>query len=337
VALGRRFRSFAKAHLPEAFFNSDAVGRDHPLPKADLDVALQNAYQLRSKYVHNLRKLPDLLIVGRTGDVTLIDHSPMLTFEGITRLAREVIIEFIKRQPQVEKEVYDYRLERPGVIQASLAASHWGWAPEHIHLNHGKVRLQGFMEILGGAYSGVGQFIDMSAYLKKVASEFGKMTAADRRCYMTIYFLFHRILGHQIVLPDADANIIKWFGSIDGTHMELVLWDMFDGVNDWPLSQHLVALDGYIKQRNKKSGLRLSRRLEAALMLRLAERYRLANDLVKARESIGRAIDFIPGYQPLLEFETRVDLSKPIVWRILVYPETFSPKASSVEDSAHTS
>ncbi|MGB7076466.1 MAG: hypothetical protein WBD53_04705, partial [Xanthobacteraceae bacterium] len=60
VALARRFREFVLDHLEPRYFREGAVGRAGALGRSDLSDALQEAYNLRSRYIHNLRTLPHL-------------------------------------------------------------------------------------------------------------------------------------------------------------------------------------------------------------------------------------------------------------------------------------
>ena len=63
VAVSRRFRDFAISHVAPSFFRAEAAQTSSPLSRADLTVALQQAYAIRSRYVHTLREIPGQLTV----------------------------------------------------------------------------------------------------------------------------------------------------------------------------------------------------------------------------------------------------------------------------------
>ena len=54
------------------------------------------------------------------GEVHRSEGEAFLTLQGLTRLARHVITEFIRRQPKVETEDYDYRYEQSGIVYVPL-------------------------------------------------------------------------------------------------------------------------------------------------------------------------------------------------------------------------
>ena len=126
VAMTRRFCEFALGQLQASYFREEAVGQINPIGRADLRGALRQAYNLRSKHIHNLKELPKLLTVGfHLGETFNVDGVTMLTFQGLTRLVRHVITEFVKQQPKVESEIYDYGRERAGIVQVPLAPQYW--------------------------------------------------------------------------------------------------------------------------------------------------------------------------------------------------------------------
>ena len=64
---------------------------------------------------HELKGLPKLLTAPfHNGDTFLVGRARMLTIQGLARLVRHVINEYIERKPKVKTEVYDYRPERAG-------------------------------------------------------------------------------------------------------------------------------------------------------------------------------------------------------------------------------
>ena len=119
---------------------------ENPIGLSDLPGALKQAYDLRSKHVHVFKELPKLLTAGfHHGETFSVDRVTMLTFQGMTRLARHVITGFIKRQPKVATEVYDYRRERAGIIEVAPAPKYWIGRSEGLVVSSGQDRLEGFL------------------------------------------------------------------------------------------------------------------------------------------------------------------------------------------------
>jgi hypothetical protein len=110
IALGRRFRAFAIEHLSPQFFREEAEAAVAPISRADLDTMLKRAYEIRSGYVHRLQDLPKVLArpIGYVETIE-VDGQATLTFEGLARLARHIIFQFVQRGHKVERENFHWR------------------------------------------------------------------------------------------------------------------------------------------------------------------------------------------------------------------------------------
>jgi hypothetical protein len=122
VLLRRRFKAFVLATVPGSFFGGDADASVAPPGRLDLGDALDVAYEIRSKYVHALERLPQELTGprGRAEQILLLDRRTAITFQGLFRVARAAIIEFVRRQPKTEKG------ERPGAPPCRVPAQSLG-------------------------------------------------------------------------------------------------------------------------------------------------------------------------------------------------------------------
>jgi len=126
TSIGRRFRDFSISNLHPRYFREEAVGVLNPIGDADLSKALSNAYKARSRYIHNLKTLPSQLTRSSPySDTCRVDNSTWLTLQGLARLARHVITNFIMQQTTINKEVYEYSLERSGITTLPLAPQYW--------------------------------------------------------------------------------------------------------------------------------------------------------------------------------------------------------------------
>ena len=118
TALGRRFRDFTVDHLRPEYYQQAADQGSTPATQARIRQAVREAYNIRSSYVHTLRRMPnEIKLPGRFDKVIAVDRKTYLTFEGLTQLARHVITEFVNRGTQVKTEDYDYHLERFNVVR----------------------------------------------------------------------------------------------------------------------------------------------------------------------------------------------------------------------------
>lgn len=199
-AAGRRFREFAKAKVHRSFYRKEADGIQGPVSQADLDQLLREAYALRSGYIHGLRELPRALAVAALpGETTRVDGRVHFTFRGLARLARHVILGFVREGPKLAKEPYDYRLERHGIVQMSLAPKYWVGATEGITLDSGVKRLEGYLMQLSSCFGGDedAAITDLRPVLSKAEPLMKSGTEKARRPFLALYLLFNAFVSDE--------------------------------------------------------------------------------------------------------------------------------------------
>ena len=101
-------------------------------------------------------------------------------------------MEFIRRQPKVEKEKYDYRDERYGIVNVTLASQYWIGRPDSLRLDSGTKRLQGFLEQVSSCFKkNKGAAItDLRPMLQRAEKLFVSTNPKRRRPMLALYFLF---------------------------------------------------------------------------------------------------------------------------------------------------
>ena len=323
-AAGRRFREFAKANVHRSFFREEADGIQGPVSQADLNQLLREAYALRSGYIHRLRELPRALAVaGLPGEAIRVDGRMLFTFRGLARLARHLILGFVRKEPKLERERYDYHDERHGIVQMSLAPQYWVGDPQGITLASGVKRLEGFLtqlsSYLGNEKDAV--ITDLQRMLSKVEPLMDSGTESDRRPFLALYRLFNALASDDQRMPNV-AEIERRFGDeLDKPSLESMLVYLILRVSpDWRLSDFERIVDGYFEQRTRRNGLQLPRAFEAGILLHAAEQYRLDGDIGTARTLLSRATECHPGHQPLRQIEENVGSNTPIDWFEAVFP-----------------
>ena len=195
ASLARRFREFSIAHVKGSYFRGESEGVNGPVNRADLEEALREAYRLRSRYIHNLQELPrPLAMSALPGDTVRVEGSTLFTFQGIARLARHVILEFVDRQPKLQKEQYDYFGERYGIVQMPLSPKYWVGGAEHLRLKVGTKRLEGFLSQLSSHFrkNEDSSITDLTPALSKAETLFPSASEAQRRPLLGALFLVQR-------------------------------------------------------------------------------------------------------------------------------------------------
>ena len=325
VSLARRFRDFTLAHLKPSYFREEAAGLDKPVGRTELPDALHEAYRLRSKYVHNLDELPKVLTLGVDYRETVrMDQVTLLTIQGLARLARHVITEFIARQPKVKTEEYDYSNERSGIVRLSLAPQYWIGKTEGLEPSSGRKWLEGFLNQVAVYLSQGSDSVvtDLRKVLAEVENMLPQINVRQRLPFLVLYYVFNGVISPDNQLRNF-PKIQKHYGpEIKRPTVEAMLMHLVLGtVSDWTLAKHQEVHDTYFRNRDKKSGLKVARTLEVGLSLELAERYRIADNAKRASELVSFAVENHPGHATLYELEQTIDPEKPINWRSVVLPK----------------
>lgn len=210
LSLGRRFRSFTLDHVGPSFYRAEAVGASEPIRASDLLATLSLAYGFRSKNVHTLEVLPPerWMMAGRA-DTSVADGRRVLSLEGLNRLCRHVIAEFVWRSPAGIDPKFNYRDNLPGTMKVRLASQYWAGHSETFTVDSAPVYLGGVLRMLLGFLSGTaGQdaFHDMTevlAKIEKLLPELAKPT--NRVALVAIYALLHYFIEPGSRRPGAES------------------------------------------------------------------------------------------------------------------------------------
>jgi hypothetical protein len=322
TSLSRRFRDFSIEYINPSYFREEAVGIVHPISKHDLPRALANAYQARSQYIHNLRKLPSQLThTIEYSESSKIDNKTWLTLQGLSRLARHVITEFVQRQVIIDKEQYDYSLERSGIIQAKMAPQYWIGKTELYH-GSGSQKLEGFLSQIAALMSGTKGAIvtDLRELLSVVEKSIHELKKEDRLPYIALYFIFNGVVSDK----EQTENAFDFQGKYEIDLMSpssesLLVNTLFNITPNWNPTVYKQTLNHYFEKRDNRFSFRAPMLLEAGMILSLAENYRANEELSTAVELVSMAVENYPGHEELRKFEQEFKLeSKRIEWRTIL-------------------
>jgi len=317
TALARRFREFVIAHTPPEYFRDASLVPGEALASTDITESLVMAYQARSKYVHQLMRLPAVVVLGHGyGETVLHERKAYLTLQGLSRLMRNVIIEFVASQPSLDREPYPrYYLERTNIIQLRMAPQYWVGNVEGDLLSAGRSKLEGFLEQLVPCQLGEDGSVltDLRPVLSAVADVVLGAKRDPRLPYLALYTLFNMVVPveQRAPIPEGIEKLIQQ--DLSQPSPEALLVHTVAGkVPGWTLEVHDQTIESYFKRRSRPSGLRFPRFYEAAVTLDLAERYRLEGDILNCRRLVALAVESHPGHQRLVELEASIDLDIPI-------------------------
>jgi hypothetical protein len=340
AAVARRYREFTLRHLTPAFFRDEAIGVTRPVRQRDLTGTLEEAYRLRSSYVHTLRELPRILkLTPSHGDTVYGDGKLVLTFQGMARVARHVILTFVERGRKVEHETFAYRRTLPNIVSMSLADSFW------LHIasgyNHRTARryLSGFLRELEAAMVApvanrppVTAIPDVLAKIEQLVPGLAK--PVQKIPMLTLYLMFHRLVAPAAHRPNPERFFDRYARLFEEPSVESLVARVILGDEDppWTAEQIGELLEGYFAQRGRRDALAIPPVFEAAVTLVAADTFRRAGDTERARALISTAVANLPGHKALMELEQEAIRSEvPVIdWRKLLLPVSDTDSNASV-------
>ena len=332
VATARRFRDFAMAHVAPSFFRKEATDVHGPLSRADLANALRQAYAIRSAYVHTLHDIPRQLTIRGFLETMEVDDQPTLSFAGLSRLARHIIMQFVARGRTVDHEEFDYRRALPGIVTVPLSPEYWVAATGGFDHESARSRLSGFLSqltdvVLLGRKDA--KLTDLRPILKKVEELLpGLINPAQRLPMLTLYFLFHQWAPREYHCEQWPTLFQTYENDFELPSVEsLVAHLMTQQKPNWSLEQFEELHRSFFRLRHTAKAIDIGRLLEAAFSLYLAEMNRAAGNEARARDLIAFAVEVHPSCAALREFEASLSASGllEIDWLKILLPRPAIP------------
>ena len=324
TSLARRYRAFVKAHIDSHYFRDPSLSATRALAACEIDEALRRAYAVRSRYLHNLQELPDELVhpFGHW-EVAYVDRCAVLTFQGLARLSRHVIREFVSRGRKIDKEPYDYHREEAGIRIVEMAPQYWVWRPLR-GATEARARFEGFLSQLADVFANApnAALTDLRPMLGDVERLVGR-GGAHQPAMFALYGLFNVHMAPELRMPRFRQILEQNAEAVAKPSIEaLVAFTIVNETEKWPLTVHRELVETYFSKRASKSGLKAPRLFESAICLALAERYRVNGQPDEVATMLALAIENAPGDARLLEFEASYDPAAAIEWRdVLLSPQ----------------
>jgi hypothetical protein len=336
VTAARRFRDFALSHIAPSFFREEVSQVATPIGRPDLAVALQQAYALRSRYVHALQEVPGSLTVSSMPEMVDAGDRPALSIAGLARAARHIINEFVKRGPFLQKEEFNYRPALPNVITMRLAPEYWIAGVEGFNYRHGPEKLSAFIgQIVSAVLLRIpdAKITDIRSVLELVEQIVPGLHKAEQRIpLLTLYFLFHKTAGPDFHCKQWPKLINEYNSDFDQPCIESFVAHVYGNrIIPWTIEQFEELKANYFKSRHRSDRTNIGRLLEAAFLLHIAEMHRTSGGEVRAQELVAEAVETHPSHMALRNFELACT-GKPlpeICWERILLPPPPPPPDSS--------
>ncbi|PHH38745.1 hypothetical protein [Pseudomonas putida] len=330
LRLGHRFSKFIQEYLPADYYAELASKEKHPIGKRELLAALKNLYGTRSDYVHTLKPLTKEFLHFSGHAETYADQDKiMFTFQGLFRLVRAVIIEFVRRAEKITHEPCSYEYDNPSLLRISLDPSMWIYAPSGLTADTCPRFFEGLVTLLDKALA---EFPDQPLRNLRPVVEAGfrikdGLKKSPKMALLAFIYLKHYYLGigqGESLLKKGDIALLNQPG------LESLIGQALTGSDtEWPPSEHLKHLNSYYGQCFKPTGLKVPLRVEACMALALVERYRLAGQFQDAKGALAAAAEDFPRL-PCMK-EVQLDPDVPICWLDIIYPKRAPGKFSTLE------
>jgi hypothetical protein len=319
--LGFRFVQFILAHLPADYFSEQADAQKHPIGRRDLEAALKNLYGVRSGYVHTLKPLTKEFLHFASHRETWEDEGKLtFTFQGLFRLVRAVIIEFVRKAPKIEHDPCNYEWDNPNLLRLRVAPQHWIYDPSGFEAQTSRRYLQGLVELLDECLVEYPsrKLHRPSHIIDKGLSIQPQMNEAQSVSFLALWWLSNVYLGHDPATRTHTSKEVELLNkpSVDS----LITQALLGSDSEWTPAIHQLQLDRYYTQRYKSSGIRVPANVEACMALTLAERQRRAGHTSSARGALTSAAENFPHLIQLRTLTADFDPNTPIAWLSIIYP-----------------
>ncbi|HCR2229453.1 TPA: hypothetical protein ONE32_003737 [Enterobacter cloacae subsp. cloacae] len=270
LALSRKFLTTAMNSLNKDFYNTE--NKNFKLAgENELKIAIKNAYNLRSKYVHILKPLPTEISEPYNLDFCItVDDKPHLTFNGLAAVNREVILKYVNDMPVCEKEEFDILRIIPGVRFARLSEEYW------MHDIRALVKgnyISMFSAVLSRIEKGIVTGKHEIPNMQSVVNEIGNRLATennkdDIRTLMSILTLLSSLYG--FTLDDSyEKTIQKHSHFYDSKVIEMLLINTILGVKLESIDEYYASFKAYTLSKYQKNKIKLSEFFESLICANL--------------------------------------------------------------------
>lgn len=285
LKLQKRFIDFVMNHVKESFFVEEAIGQTRAIRKSEIVRALKNAYNMRSKYVHQLQQIPHQMRHPHSGkgDVFQWENDVYFTYNGLTRLAYHVIKSFIFAQTIQETEEFHWRSSLPGIMKMQFASKYWVWKHEHFTSDEVFLRLSGFLQQVQSFLTNQEHINDLTELVRKMEGLINSPQVPEnqKRAMVCITLLF-LAFGDQSTFH-AKCHEYKKYLEIC-TIEKMILDILLAGA----LSDNAITCETeYIKYLNNKfskGSIKIPILIELSIIVNVANKFLQDNNIPKYQE-----------------------------------------------------
>lgn len=330
LRLGHRFSKFILEYLPTDYYSTQADREKYPIGRRELLAALKSLYGTRSDYVHTLKPLTkEFLHFSGLAETYADDGKLMFTFQGLFRLVRAVIMEFVRRADKIDHEPCTYEYDNPGVLRISWDPSMWIYEPAGLSAETCPRFFEGLVTLLSQALSDYPhrRLKNLRPVVEAGFKIKNDLKKSPKAALLAFVYVKHHYLGGEAgesMLRKADVELLNQPG------LESLIGQALTGDDtEWLPSIHVDYLNRYYSQRFKPAGIKAPSLVEACMALALVERYRAAGQFEDAQAALADAVEDFPQL-PCMR-AVQLDPDTAIRWLDIIYPKRTSGKIPTLE------
>lgn len=270
--LGMRYRMFILKYISDRYYEENTSEIILKCKESQLERAIKNSYQLRSSYIHALESIPNIIKYSGNSEVYSSNGGEFFTFNGIIRITKFVIKEFIYSEEKIEKEDVDYLNKLPETIDVVWASEYWIHKAEKYSIDTSKAYYQGLLEYISkGTYKEKG-FILLENVCKKIETVIKGLNNKEKKIILVDFYLLYNYLLREEDRCKNIKNFDEKYGAlveepcIENAMLYIILGAKFP----WSLDVINDIYCNYDKNRFHKNSISIPNKLEICYMLELA-------------------------------------------------------------------
>ncbi len=289
LALSRKFCSLVMASLTKEFYKS------HEKYKVagfnELNVAVKNAYMLRSKYVHVLSPLSDRITMPYNLNYCVeIEGKPYLSFNGLSKVNRQVLMNFIETSPVGGKEKLDPHEYTPGMVMMRLSEVYWMGNAEGLNSDSCVLYLDAILSRIESIiFGGKAEIPDMTAVVEKLGGLLAKESGKEKALVMySSLILLKFFFGYNLDSRHEKA-VVRHNELFEQKSVLVLLINTICGVDLNGAKLFFENFKEYVTSKFHKKTLRFSEFYESLMCANIINHLRKDGDL----ELVGEVAEYI--------------------------------------------
>ena len=172
------------------------------------------------------------------------------------------------------------------------------------------------------------QIVDLRPILPDIERLLPNSSAEHRPALIMLYAIFVLYLPKN-ARPENFDELLALYDPIGNppSSETLVAGTLFGSLDEWSIEDHVNAHDKYLAERSRPKGLHAPRIIDAAISLKLAERFRQLKQYDRSKKLISLAVENLPGNPKLVALEQNFSPRASIKWQAALLPGLVARKA----------